>query len=171
MNLFNLDKWFRYQIHSPFLCVSGFHTLSGDDNTNFNVCIGPNLTCMNDMMNRMGQYDHVEYQGKQVKCRSNCEDQINSLFVTTSSYPNRKTLIYREEFCILAKNLLQKCQGPKKKPLEREYPDLCSIIHPLTQIDPEKFCKNNAWDIPRAHLPNCNSLKCPLEDAILGKNH
>ena len=124
---------------------------------------------MNDMMNRMGQYDHVEYQGKQVKCRSNCEDQINSLFVTTSSYPNRKTLIYREEFCILAKNLLQKCQGPKKKPLEREYPNLCSIIQPLTQLDPEKFCKNNAWDIPRSHLPNCNNRKCPMEDAILGK--
>ena len=109
------------------------------------------------------------YLGKQVKCRSNCEDQINSLFVTTSSYPNRKTLIYREEFCILAKNLLQKCQGPKKKPLEREYPNLCSIIQPLTQLDPEKFCKNNAWDIPRSHLPNCNNRKCPMEDAILGK--
>ena len=34
--------------------------------------------------------------------RSNCEDQINSLFVTTSNYPNRKTLFYREEFCIVA---------------------------------------------------------------------
>ena len=31
---------------------------------NYGVCIGPNLTCMNDMMNRMGQYDHVEYQGR-----------------------------------------------------------------------------------------------------------
>ena len=40
----------------------------------YDVCIGPNLTCMNDLLNRMGQFDHVEYQGKQVKCRSNCED-------------------------------------------------------------------------------------------------
>ena len=109
------------------------------------------------------------FYSKIVKCRSNCEDQINSLFVTTSSYPNRKTLIYREEFCILAKNLLEKCKGPKKKPLEREYPNLCSILHPLTQLDQEKFCKNNAWDIPRKSLPNCNNRKCPMEDAILGK--
>jgi hypothetical protein len=56
----------------------------------YKVCIGPNLTCMNDLMNRMGQFNHVEYKGEQVKCRSSCEDQINSLFVTTSSYPNRK---------------------------------------------------------------------------------
>ena len=42
----------------------------------YDVCIGPNLTCMNDLMNRMGQFDHVEYKGKQVKCRSSCEDQV-----------------------------------------------------------------------------------------------
>ncbi len=56
----------------------------------YKVCIGPNLTCMNDLMNRMGQFDKVDYNGVQVKCRSSCEDQINSLFVTTSSYPNRR---------------------------------------------------------------------------------
>ncbi len=43
----------------------------------YDVCIGPNLTCMNDMMNRMGQFDHVDYNGKQVKCRSSCEDQVS----------------------------------------------------------------------------------------------
>ena len=133
----------------------------------YEVCIGPNLTCMNDMLNRMGQFDHVNYQGKQIKCRSNCEDQINSLFVTTSSYPNRKTLIYREEFCILAKRLLHKCKGPKRKPLEREYPNLCSTLEPLTKLDPTRFCKNNNWDIPRTLVPNCSHHKCPVEDAIL----
>jgi hypothetical protein len=70
---------------------SGFHTMGGQDAMEqYKVCIGPNLTCMNDLMNRMGQFNHVEYKGEQVKCRSSCEDQINSLFVTTSSYPNRK---------------------------------------------------------------------------------
>ena len=53
--------------------------------------------------------------------------------------------------------------------MEREYPNLCSILHPLTQLDQDKFCKNNAWDIPRKSLPNCNNRKCPMEDAILGK--
>ena len=32
----------------------------------YDVCIGPNLTCMNDLLNRMGQFDHVEYNGEKV---------------------------------------------------------------------------------------------------------
>ena len=30
------------------------------------------------------------------ECLSNCEDQVNDLFVTTSSYPNKKTFKDRE---------------------------------------------------------------------------
>ena len=137
----------------------------------YDICIGSNLTCMNDLMNRMGQFDHVEYKGKQVKCRSNCEDQVNSLFVTTSSYPNRKTLIYREEFCILTKRLLQKCKGPKRRPLEREYPNLCTTLEPLMRLEPSRFCKNNAWDIPRSMVPNCTNTRyvCILLYLKVGK--
>ena len=43
----------------------------------FEICMGANLTCMNDLMNRMGEFDHVDYQGKQTKCRSACEDQVS----------------------------------------------------------------------------------------------
>ena len=101
-----------------------------------------------------GEFDHVDYNGKQTKCRSACEDQVwheifrklwsrnfyiccqvNSLFVTTSSYPNRKTLIYREEFCIITKRLIKKCRSYKRKPLDREYPHLCNLIQPLEFIE------------------------------------
>ena len=61
--------------------------------------------------------------------------QVNSLFVTTSSYPNRKTLIYREEFCIITKRLIKKCKSYKRKPLDREYPDLCSLVAPLEFVE------------------------------------
>ena len=48
--------------------ISGFHTMGGEHAMeHFDVCIGPNLTCMNDLLNRMGQFDHVEYKGEQVK--------------------------------------------------------------------------------------------------------
>jgi hypothetical protein len=33
----------------------------------YDVCIGPNLTCMNDLLNRMGQFDHVEYNGEKAR--------------------------------------------------------------------------------------------------------
>ena len=60
--------------------IPGFHTLAGDHGEeghhDLGVCLGPNLTCMNDMMNRMGQFDHVEYKGQQglsqVKCWGLC---------------------------------------------------------------------------------------------------
>ena len=55
----------------------GFHTMGGDEAMDkFEICMGANLTCMNDLMNRMGEFDHVDYQGKQSKCRSACEDQV-----------------------------------------------------------------------------------------------
>ena len=37
----------------------------------YNICIGSNLTCMNNVMNQMGQFDHVDYHGVQMKCRYN----------------------------------------------------------------------------------------------------
>jgi hypothetical protein len=75
-------------------CFPGFHTTSGSAG-NYSLCVGKELTCVNELMNRMGQFDHVDYNGVQVKCRSNCEDQRNSLFVTSSTYPNRAVFIMR----------------------------------------------------------------------------
>jgi hypothetical protein len=47
--------------------ISGFHTMGGEGAmSTYKVCIGPNLTCMNDLLNRMGQFDHVDYNGEQV---------------------------------------------------------------------------------------------------------
>ena len=77
----------------------------------------------------------MDVDGERMKCRSACFDQENSLFVTTSSYPNRKTLIYREEFCIITKRLIKKCKSYKRKPLDREYPDLCSLVAPLQFVE------------------------------------
>ena len=57
--------------------LAGFHTMGGDEAMDkFEICMGANLTCMNDLMNRMGEFDHVDYKGKQTKCRSACEDQV-----------------------------------------------------------------------------------------------
>ena len=54
---------------TAFNFFSGFHTMGGEHAMeHFDVCIGPNLTCMNDLLNRMGQFDHVEYNGEKV-CR------------------------------------------------------------------------------------------------------
>ena len=52
------------------------------------------------------KHQHIN-KNKTKKCLTNCEDQINDLFVTTSNYPNKKTFKEREEFCLLVKKLIR----------------------------------------------------------------
>ena len=92
------------------------------------------------------------------ECLSNCEDQVNDLFVTTSNYPNRKTFKDREEFCILGRKLLtQTCKFPKRLPLRlmiilfpvmiillplsADFPNLCETLETLPDFLQQ--CKNN----------------------------
>ena len=51
-------------------CFPGFHTTSGKHG-NYSICVGKEVICVNEHMNRMGQFDHVDFHGKQIKCRSN----------------------------------------------------------------------------------------------------
>ena len=57
----------------------------------------------------MGEFNQVINinTNKTTPCLTNCEDQINELFVTTSNYPNKKTFKEREEFCLLVKKLIK----------------------------------------------------------------
>ena len=107
--------------------------------------------CVNELMNKMGQFDHVEYevssnslfcyeqhvkhprasffyQGRLLKCRSNCEDQINSVFVTSSAYPNKRVFVRRPEFCYTLSRLADKCDSFKRRPLERAFPGICQAL-------------------------------------------
>ena len=68
---------------------------------------------------------------------------------------------------IFMHSLLRKCEGPKRKPLEHEYPNICTKLSPLTRMRTEVFCKDNIWSLPRNLIENCTRKKCPLEEAIL----
>ena len=52
------------------------------------------------------------------KCLSGCEDQINSVSVTSSSFPNEGTLVRREEFCLTVLKLVKTCNSAKRVLLE-----------------------------------------------------
>ena len=40
-------------------CAPGFHTIGGEEAMDkYEICMGANLTCMNDLMNRMGRFFH-----------------------------------------------------------------------------------------------------------------
>ena len=51
----------------------------------YDVCIGPNLTCMNDLLNRMGQFDHVEYNGEKVTGSNPLEFLLHCLIAATEA--------------------------------------------------------------------------------------
>jgi len=44
-------------------CFPGFHTTAGtsQDEYPYTICNGPKLSCVNELMNRMGQFDHVDF--------------------------------------------------------------------------------------------------------------
>ena len=58
-------------------CTPYFHW-GGD----FDFCRGKSLKCMNHVLGKIGQYNHVD--GK--PCLASCEDQKNSVSITTSRY-------------------------------------------------------------------------------------
>ena len=153
-------------------CYPGYnyHLIQGkttDTNLEAQPCTGSNLACMNNILYHIDQYDHVDVHGKKMKCRSSCEDQTNNLFVTSSHYPNANTFRYREEFCIMLQRIIEKCKSPKKRALEERYPDLCSDLLPLSNLQPDIYCPNNEWKPRKSGIFNCTESKCLIEDSVL----
>ena len=51
--MFQKTQSMIYLIHR---CAPGFHMMGGDEAMEtYEICMGANLTCMNDLMNRMGE--------------------------------------------------------------------------------------------------------------------
>ena len=153
------------QILDTCKCYPGFNQnlmtgKSSDFEVNINPCIGESLTCMNDILYRVGSNQYVDANGRKMKCRSSCEDQVNKLFVSTASYPNANTFRYREEFCLILPRILHKCKGVKKASLEHKYPGICTKLDPLQGLNPNKFCFNNQWDPTGSGIKNCTEQRC-----------
>ena len=46
----------KTHISDTYRCAPGFHMMGGDEAMEtYEICMGANLTCMNDLMNRMGE--------------------------------------------------------------------------------------------------------------------
>ena len=128
-------------------------------------CIGSNLTCMNDILHSEDGKKYVDANGRKMKCRSRCEDQVNKLFVSRSYYPSINTFPYREEFCFILQRILKKCKSSKKKALEKRYPGICKKLTPFEKLNSTQFCYNNQWN-PK-NVENCIQTTCPIvEDAV-----
>lgn len=112
----------------------------------------------------MGEFNTVinTMTNKTTPCLTNCEDQINELFVTTSNYPNKKTFKEREEFCLLVKKLIKTCKGHKRLPLSADYPNLCPTLEMLPNA--AIYCnKHNRW---RTEPLNNKTISKAIESEI-----
>lgn len=47
-------------------------------------------------------------------CLAACEDQINSVSVTSSDFPNRETFVRRDEFCLTVLKIQRTCSSAKR---------------------------------------------------------
>eukprot|EP00093_Oithona_nana_P005762 05762.XXX_302077_297100_1 [CDS] Oithona nana genome sequencing. len=92
-------------------------------------CRGETLKCMNEILGRIGQFNVVE--GK--PCLAACEDQKNSVSITTSRNFNREIFTRRPEFCLLYEKLQKTCHSWKREALTEKYPDLCSTIREVNE--------------------------------------
>ena len=148
-------------------CYPGYNQgLIEDHNLNIKPCVGENLTCMKNIINRIGKFDGVNVNGALMKCRSSCQDQSNSMYVTTSAMPNERSFRYEESFCLLIPRLIEKCSGFKRRPLEKSFPNICTTLEPLRKLQVYEYCPGNRWK-PNKELLNCTELSCTIEDVIL----
>ena len=64
---------------------------------------------------------------------SACDDQINSVAVTSSDFPNRETFVRREEFCLTLTKLGKTCVSEKRDFLIGKFPTVCDNIDTMVE--------------------------------------
>ena len=62
-------------------------------------------------------------------CLSSCVDQVNSVSVTSSDFPNRETFVRRDEFCLTLTKLQRTCSSEKRAFLVAKFPSVCGNIN------------------------------------------
>ena len=85
----------------------------------------------------------------QSECLSACEDQINSVGVTSSDFPNRETFVRRQEFCLTLLKLVRTCSSEKRLFLVSKFPTVCvNIDRVLARLSETNYslCRGLQWD-------------------------
>ena len=130
-------------------------------------CKEEGLTCMDKVFKNLKMVGTINFKNETKRCLPLCKEQFTSLFMTASKYPNENLFVYRREFCKIAETLIEKCAGERKKPFEEMYPEMCSKLDALKNINLEEACNDRQWPLTRATLPNCTWKRCDVEEAVI----
>ena len=127
-------------------CVPAFANFKLNIDPMPTVCRGKDLTCAKEWMDNFGNpnttiggvsYDLTKADTNETldfgffrlpinkTCKQRCESQEQTLMSTSSSYPNRQTFPYREDFCLIMKKVARRvCKDDqRKKAFENRYKD------------------------------------------------
>lgn len=139
-------------------CLPNFANFKIENDTNIIVCLGEKLTCARKWLENIG---NDNYNGRDLtrastnetdddglpimkKCRQRCENQDNNLRSTSSSYPNRQTFPYREDFCLVMKKIVKVCNDPVRKlAFAGRYQKSISCAAIVDAYNSANFCKGN----------------------------
>ena len=99
-----------------------------DEAPEIEVCQGLGISCMNDLLDVMGDNRTVYDNGMEMVCLANCIDQKYDVKVTAATYPNKQAFIQSSEFCLVHDKLVKSCQNEKRFTLEEVYPNMCNLL-------------------------------------------
>ena len=112
------------KIESECQCIPTYFT----DVSEFPSCQGQQVSCMNDLKERIGEFRAIMDNGTQKLCLSNCKDQTFSVSLTQASYPNSHSFVHTKEYLLIHNKLLKNCHGDRNASLHQSYPTLCTTL-------------------------------------------
>ena len=133
------------EIESQCQCIPAYFA----DVSELPLCQGQQVSCMNDLKERIGEFRAIMDNGTQKTCLSNCQDQRFSVSLTQASYPNSHSFVHTKEYKLVHNKLLWSCLGDRNATLQRAYPTLCTTLldkaENLTEIEKEvvRYTKDN----------------------------
>ena len=79
-------------------------------------------------------------------CLAACEDQVNLVTETSSTFPNAETFHRREEFCLIVNKLLRTCSTMKAAALTDKFPFICQHLGLMRNRSPLDICPLGYWN-------------------------
>ena len=85
------------------------------------ICVAEKLHCALYWMNHMGSSNKPDLSlaeskdNKTQKCLQRCNLQTESIMTTSSTFPNKETFIYRQEFCFVLQKISKICINPVQR--------------------------------------------------------
>ena len=140
---------------------SCFQSSSEYNVKNLPICTGRKLWCAKDWLSYLGSAIDpdltiaIDTNGQSLKCLQRCDLQTEAVTGTLSTFPNKNTFYFRQEFCYVLQKISKICtKNITKQIFQSEYQinNICGQV--LEMNNTLKACNNN--DKPNIDVINSN---------------